>query len=135
MCIRDRSTHSRWADPACAPSRDLYSRGDWNDDPSVRRCLRAHFSERLPSSCRRIDASRWSSLTAKVCGFRMPAAAATWTAWQGLRSRQWVTPTHESKMLLPARWAVWFTFRISTTPVSYTHLRAHETVLDLVCRL
>src|SRR5665811_2558147 len=23
----------------------------------------------------------------------------------------------------------------STTPVSYTHLRAHETVLDLVCRL
>ena len=24
---------------------------------------------------------------------------------------------------------------ISTAPVSYTHLRAHETVLDLVCRL
>ena len=24
---------------------------------------------------------------------------------------------------------------ISTGPVSYTHLRAHETVLDLVCRL
>eukprot|EP00656_Telonema_subtile_P030574 TRINITY_DN33553_c0_g1_i1.p1 TRINITY_DN33553_c0_g1~~TRINITY_DN33553_c0_g1_i1.p1 ORF type:complete len:113 (+),score=7.65 TRINITY_DN33553_c0_g1_i1:187-525(+) len=24
---------------------------------------------------------------------------------------------------------------ISCTPVSYTHLRAHETVLDLVCRL
>ena len=23
----------------------------------------------------------------------------------------------------------------TTTPVSYTHLRAHETVLDLVCRL
>ena len=23
----------------------------------------------------------------------------------------------------------------STDPVSYTHLRAHETVLDLVCRL
>ena len=23
----------------------------------------------------------------------------------------------------------------SVTPVSYTHLRAHETVLDLVCRL
>ena len=28
-------------------------------------------------------------------------------------------------------------FRLSlrATPVSYTHLRAHETVLDLVCRL
>src|SRR5665811_984671 len=25
--------------------------------------------------------------------------------------------------------------RASATPVSYTHLRAHETVLDLVCRL
>src|SRR5664280_3610437 len=25
--------------------------------------------------------------------------------------------------------------RIGDTPVSYTHLRAHETVLDLVCRL
>ena len=25
--------------------------------------------------------------------------------------------------------------RISIDPVSYTHLRAHETVLDLVCRL
>ena len=25
--------------------------------------------------------------------------------------------------------------RVSSTPVSYTHLRAHETVLDLVCRL
>ena len=25
--------------------------------------------------------------------------------------------------------------RIQPTPVSYTHLRAHETVLDLVCRL
>ena len=24
---------------------------------------------------------------------------------------------------------------VSTDPVSYTHLRAHETVLDLVCRL
>ena len=26
-------------------------------------------------------------------------------------------------------------FQNSTGPVSYTHLRAHETVLDLVCRL
>ncbi len=25
--------------------------------------------------------------------------------------------------------------RVGNTPVSYTHLRAHETVLDLVCRL
>src|SRR5664280_3404904 len=25
------------------------------------------------------------------------------------------------------------TWRMSTMPVSYTHLRAHETVLDLVC--
>ena len=25
--------------------------------------------------------------------------------------------------------------RLAANPVSYTHLRAHETVLDLVCRL
>ena len=29
----------------------------------------------------------------------------------------------------------WFTIIFNTIPVSYTHLRAHETVLDLVCRL
>ena len=34
--------------------------------------------------------------------------------------------TDETAMLLLARYAA---------PVSYTHLRAHETVLDLVCRL
>ena len=26
-------------------------------------------------------------------------------------------------------------YRLAVDPVSYTHLRAHETVLDLVCRL
>ena len=26
-------------------------------------------------------------------------------------------------------------WRVALAPVSYTHLRAHETVLDLVCRL
>ena len=30
---------------------------------------------------------------------------------------------------------VWSQIRQSPTSVSYTHLRAHETVLDLVCRL
>ena len=28
-----------------------------------------------------------------------------------------------------------FLFSLGPDPVSYTHLRAHETVLDLVCRL
>eukprot|EP00657_Telonema_sp_P-1_P001386 TRINITY_DN1337_c0_g1_i1.p1 TRINITY_DN1337_c0_g1~~TRINITY_DN1337_c0_g1_i1.p1 ORF type:complete len:126 (-),score=35.92 TRINITY_DN1337_c0_g1_i1:72-449(-) len=30
---------------------------------------------------------------------------------------------------------MFFRRRYTRTPVSYTHLRAHETVLDLVCRL
>ena len=30
---------------------------------------------------------------------------------------------------------VGITFPVGDEPVSYTHLRAHETVLDLVCRL
>ena len=29
----------------------------------------------------------------------------------------------------------WRSRALGQTPVSYTHLRAHETVLDLVCRL
>ena len=43
----------------------------------------------------------------------------------------------------PARWVVFFggfwglvgLVCLAVRPVSYTHLRAHETVLDLVCRL
>ena len=32
-------------------------------------------------------------------------------------------------------WLVGVSGRLDQSPVSYTHLRAHETVLDLVCRL
>ena len=39
------------------------------------------------------------------------------------------TGTPNSDNYVPA------TVRFSVAPVSYTHLRAHETVLDLVCRL
>ena len=38
-------------------------------------------------------------------------------------------PTELLKMLLGAR------YPLGAGAVSYTHLRAHETVLDLVCRL
>ena len=40
--------------------------------------------------------------------------------------------------VLPAEWSwrAWtYVFSGSSQAVSYTHLRAHETVLDLVCRL
>mgnify|MGYP003376411062 CR=1 FL=1 len=46
--------------------------------------------------------------------------------------------------IVPGMVALWATYRSSTATlkqaigegsVSYTHLRAHETVLDLVCRL
>ena len=36
-------------------------------------------------------------------------------------------PPQQIKLFAPAK--------INLYPVSYTHLRAHETVLDLVCRL
>ena len=39
-----------------------------------------------------------------------------------------------TRVLVPNRTAS-VTARLYTGPVSYTHLRAHETVLDLVCRL
>ena len=48
----------------------------------------------------------------------------------------------QGTLLPPIRWpSVFFDLRLMAfvleylVPVSYTHLRAHETVLDLVCRL
>ena len=42
-----------------------------------------------------------------------------------------------SSILKPVSGSIEFNGRntVSLAPVSYTHLRAHETVLDLVCRL
>ena len=39
------------------------------------------------------------------------------------------------KVLVPSRDGVVHALRVADGAVSYTHLRAHETVLDLVCRL
>ena len=36
---------------------------------------------------------------------------------------------------MPARKGADFLKHLKNNPVSYTHLRAHETVLDIVCRL
>ena len=41
----------------------------------------------------------------------------------------------KKKDLLLISWLVAENERDALSPVSYTHLRAHETVLDLVCRL
>ena len=46
------------------------------------------------------------------------------SAWSMIRGRKSITPGSNGKRHLP-----------SLLPVSYTHLRPHETVLDLVCRL
>ena len=40
-----------------------------------------------------------------------------------------------AKRLLTRNNATYDEINITTVAVSYTHLRAHETVLDLVCRL
>ena len=37
--------------------------------------------------------------------------------------------------IIPLNFSRFAKIAIGKTPVSYTHLRAHETVLDLVCRL
>ena len=42
---------------------------------------------------------------------------------------------HTSEQSEQLAWIVHTKGRASVKPVSYTHLRAHETVLDLVCRL
>ena len=50
-------------------------------------------------------------------------------ALRGLGQR--VPGAHEASELLADRSVI----GVGRKPVSYTHLRAHETVLDLVCRL
>ena len=42
---------------------------------------------------------------------------------------------HARRKTVTAMDVVYALKRQGRTPVSYTHLRAHETVLDLVCRL
>src|SRR5665811_2556333 len=50
-----------------------------------------------------------------------------WTVWGGLRQRaRQAGPTVGHRVLAKLAPTI-------ITPVSYTHLRAHETVLDLVC--
>src|SRR5665811_2049535 len=48
---------------------------------------------------------------------------------------QQVTEQDEELLLISAAGQVVRTDTNTINPVSYTHLRAHETVLDLVCRL
>ena len=67
---------------------------------------------------------------------------------QGLLTAEWgvndenrrvklyqLTPSGRAE--LGARSSIWsrYVTAVDRVPVSYTHLRAHETVLDLVCRL
>ena len=47
-------------------------------------------------------------------------------------NRLWV---RLSLMICGVLFLVFFMQFLGIAPVSYTHLRAHETVLDLVCRL
>ena len=44
-------------------------------------------------------------------------------------------PDAEYPLTLTTGRELWHYHTGSMTPVSYTHLRAHETVLDIVCRL
>src|SRR5664280_2112945 len=46
-----------------------------------------------------------------------------------------ITPTYNNVNLVPNTDWQSLIFHPASIPVSYTHLRAHETVLDLVCRL
>ncbi len=63
---------------------------------------------------------------------RGPDAAAAQTAFGRLVDRICANPTAEP----PSRSVLdWLAAYSDCPPVSYTHLRAHETVLDIVCRL
>ena len=46
-----------------------------------------------------------------------------------------VTDVHKTPCRVRTPLGIWGSERTDQHPVSYTHLRAHETVLDIVCRL
>ena len=56
-----------------------------------------------------------------------------------LKLQEWPTslgqPVAARPYAIPSQFESQVIRRVSPGPVSYTHLRAHETVLDLVCRL
>ena len=74
-----------------------------------------------------------------VLPFKVPKKQATDAIEKWINSR-WFAPSefkkYNEKGSFTSIYAAYFTYDAdTTTPVSYTHLRAHETVLDLVCRL
>ena len=84
----------------------------------------------------------WSLLTDPILHQVTPIV--TVLVWLVFGPRGWITGrTVLAAMVIPIAWIVWVMVRGSITStypygfvtVSYTHLRAHETVLDLVCRL
>ena len=63
------------------------------------------------------------SAWATTAAIDVAASVRLWVTLE-IRLAPWLSPTM-NRLGNPATWV----------PVSYTHLRAHETVLDLVCRL
>ena len=64
------------------------------------------------------------------------ATAIASTAWQQGHAQSCFLSADFEDGIIPAGWANSIVSIVSSgEPVSYTHLRAHETVLDLVCRL
>ena len=66
--------------------------------------------------------------------YKRQALLAAYMDTAGIESLNILTPTVLPGLLIGAMLPFLFT-ALTMTAVSYTHLRAHETVLDLVCRL
>src|SRR5665811_2241743 len=131
MCIRDsspaRRSRGRPRHPR-TPDRCRARRGvDGQQDPHVR--LGAPLMRRV------LALIAGAVLAAGL--FLSPAADAavrglttvTHPEQRGVRVLNYESPGHREDPVRLYKQA------IAGTPVSYTHLRAHETVLDLVCRL
>src|SRR5665811_1175094 len=63
-------------------------------------------------------------------GVFLAIAALYWLRWSGVNSGNWV----DLDVYVRGAQAIVTGAPLYEPPVSYTHLRAHETVLDLVCR-
>src|SRR5665811_1945747 len=135
MCIRDspRSSFYRRQRPLLSPAAPSVSARSLRpaERESVLSCLHEErFQDRSPAAvyATLLDEGRYH------CSIRTMYRLLAQEGESRERRDQLAHPPYQKPELLATAPNQLWSWDI-TKPVSYTHLRAHETVLDLVCRL
>src|SRR5665811_661285 len=154
MCIRDRSRSGPCSAPGAGTTRPIHHAVVVAPQPACGACLRQHTAHHVPYPAQVEIVGEDESRAEGGTTWQVPSPAVSFSCTQrrarcartssgppaacSVHASRWTGPhsppravstgpsTHGRASPVPAR---------GSSPVSYTHLRAHETVLDLVCRL